>query len=106
MLQIKLQTNKISVTTKSYTNAKLHSRSELHLDADLQNEVEAHSDSEISVHERDVEIPNRDVHSNSKVERPNEETRVEPILSKYVKRHNILLGPLHKIKLLKGGTNL
>ena len=43
---------------------------------------------EISVHERDVELPNREEHSDSEVDRPNEERRVEPRLSKYVKRHH------------------
>ena len=45
-------------------------------------------DSKISIHERDVEIPDRNVHSDSEAGRQNEETRVEPRLSKYVKRHH------------------
>ena len=69
-------------------NVELHSGTELHLGVELQNEVEAYSNSEISVHERDVELPDRDVHSDLEVERPNEETRAEPRLSKYVKRHH------------------
>ena len=68
-------------------NVELPSRTELHLDAKLQNEVNAHFDSKISEHERDVEIPNRDIHNDSKFERKNEEIRAEPRLSKYVKRH-------------------
>ncbi len=48
-------------------NVELHSRTE------LWNEVEEHSNSKISVHERDVELPNRDVHTNLEVERQNEE---------------------------------
>ena len=63
-------------------NVKLHS------DAELQNEGNAHSDYEISAHERDVELPNRDVHSDSNAERPNIETRTKPRLSKYVRRHH------------------
>ena len=69
-------------------NVKLHSGIELHLDVELQNEVNAHSDSEISVHERDVEQPDRDAHSDFKAKRQTKETRVEPRLSKYVKRHH------------------
>ena len=69
-------------------NANLHLRNKLHLGVRLWNKVEAHFDFEISVHERDVELPNRDAHSDSEVERPNEKNRVEPRLSKYVKRHH------------------
>ena len=47
-----------------------------------------HSNSKIRVHEGDAEIPDRDAHSDSKVERQNEETRPEPRFSKYVKRHH------------------
>ena len=60
----------------------------MHSDAKLQNEVDAHFDSKVSVHERDVEIPNRDVYFDSEVERQNEETRSKPILSKSIKRHH------------------
>ena len=69
-------------------NVELHSRTELHSNVELHNEVEAHSNYDISVHERDVELPNRDVHSDLEVERPKEKNRVEPRLSKYVKRHH------------------
>ena len=80
------------MTAESHTmNVELHSGIELQLDANLQNEVEAHSDSEISVHEREAELPDRDVHSDSKAERPNEETRAKPRLSKYVKRHHLAI---------------
>ena len=48
----------------------------------------AHSDSKISTHERDVELPDRDVHSDSDAERPNMETKTEPRLSKYLRRHH------------------
>lgn len=67
---------------------ELQSGTKLHSSVELQNEVEAHYDSKISVHERDVELLDRDVHSDLKVERPSKENRVEPRLSKYVKRHH------------------
>ena len=70
-------------------NIKLYLWTELHSSAKLPNEIEAHSDSKISIHERDVELPDKDVHNDSEFERPNEETRVEPRLSKYVKRHHL-----------------
>ena len=57
---------------------------ELHSEDKLQNEENAHSNSEISTHERDVELPKRDMHSDSKVERPNAKTRTKPRLCKYV----------------------
>lgn len=37
----------------------------LYLDVKLQTEGNSHSDSKISTQERDVELPNRDVHSDS-----------------------------------------
>ena len=61
---------------------------ELHSNVKLQNKGNAHSDSKISTHERDVELPDRDVHSDSDAERPNMETRTKPRLSKYVRRHH------------------
>ena len=60
---------------------------ELHLDVELQNEGNAHFDSKISAHERDNELLDRNVHSNSDAERPNLETRIEPRLSKYMRMH-------------------
>ena len=69
-------------------NAELNLETELHSDAKLQNERVAHSDSKVSVHERDVEIPDRNIHSDSEAERKNEETRAQPRLSKYVRRHH------------------
>ena len=59
----------------------------LHLEVKLQNEDNAHSDFEISTHERDVELPERDVHNDSEAERPNMETRKEARLANYVRRH-------------------
>ena len=61
---------------------------ELHSDAELQNVGNTHSNSKINTHERDEELPDRDVHSDFDVERPNIETRSEPRLSKYVRRHH------------------
>ena len=69
-------------------NVELHSGTKLHSDAKLQNKVKAHSNSKNSIHEKNVELPDRDAHSDSKVERKNEETRAEPRLSKYIKRHH------------------
>ena len=63
-------------------NVKLHSNFE------LQNEGNAHSNSKISTQERDVELPDRDVYSDSDDERPNVEVRIEPRLSKYMRRHH------------------
>ena len=62
---------------------------ELHSDVKLQNEENAHSNSEVSTHERDVELPERDVHNDSEAERPNMETRLEPRLSKNVRRYHL-----------------
>ena len=73
----------VLVTTESQPlNVKLH------LDSMSQNEENAHSDSQISTHDRDVELPKINMHSDSEVERPNIETRTEPRLSKYVRRHH------------------
>ena len=60
----------------------------LHLDAELQNEENAHFDSKISTHERDVETRDKDAHNDTKAERQNIVTRTKPRLSKYVKRHH------------------
>ena len=60
----------------------------LYLEVELQNEENVHSNSEISMHERDVELPDRDVHSDSDAKRPNMEKRTERGLSKYVRRHH------------------
>ena len=54
----------------------------------MQKKKNAHSDSEISANERDIELPDRDVYSDFDAERPNMETRTEPRLSKYVRRHH------------------
>ena len=61
---------------------------ELHSDVELQNEGNAHSNSKISAHERDVELPDRDVHSDSDAERSIMKARKKPRLSKYVRRHH------------------
>ena len=54
----------------------------------MQIEAEAHSNSKISVHERGIELPDREVHSDLEVDIPNEERRVEPRLSNYARRHH------------------
>ena len=69
-------------------NVEFHSGIKLHLGVELQNEVDVHSNSKISIHERDVELSNRGVHNDSEVERPNEENRAKLRFSKYVKRHH------------------
>ena len=62
---------------------------ELHLDAKLQNEENAHSDFEVSTHDRGVELVERNMHSDSKSERPSVETRTESRLSRYVRKHHL-----------------
>ena len=48
----------VSVTDESHPmNAKLHPRTEPHLDVELQNETGAHSNFEVSIPERDAKIP-------------------------------------------------
>ena len=55
---------KVFVTVESHTmNVEFHLGTVLHASAELQNEVEEHFDSKISVHERDVELPDREVHN-------------------------------------------
>ena len=72
-----------SVSTKSQlVNVKLH------LDAEPQNIRSAHSDSEISTHERDEELPDREVHSDSDAKGPNRESRTKRRLAKYVRKHH------------------
>ena len=62
---------------------------ELHSDVKLQNLGSAHFDSENRTHERDEELPNRDVHCDSDAERTNMETRTKLRLAKYVRRHHL-----------------
>ena len=77
------------MATKSHTmNVEFHSGTELPSGAKLQIEAEVHSDSKISVHEMNVDLPDREVHSDSEVDRPIDESIAEPRLSKYVKRHH------------------
>ncbi|MDF3675394.1 hypothetical protein, partial [Enterobacter hormaechei] len=59
---------------------------ELHSEAELQNEGNEQSDSEDGIH--DEEQPDNEEHSDPESERSNIETRTEPRLSKYVKRHH------------------
>lgn len=56
-------------------NVELHSGIELQSRAKLQTTVEAYSDFEISVHERDVELLDREVHSDSEFDRHIQERR-------------------------------
>ena len=80
---------KTLVTVESHPmNVELHLETELYLDAKLQNEEITYFDSEVSTHERYVEIPDKDAHSDTKAERQNEETRTKPRFSKYVRRHH------------------
>ena len=65
-------------------NAKL----QMHSDAKLQNIGNAHSYFENSTHEGNEELIDGDMHENSDAERTNMETRKEPILAKYVRRHH------------------
>ena len=60
------------------TNVKFHLETKLHLRAKLQIEVEVHSNSKISVHERNVDLPDREVHSDFVVDRHIEERREKP----------------------------
>ena len=71
----------------------------MHSDAELYNKVEAHSNFEISVHERDIELLGSEVHSDLEVGRRNVEARAKPRLSKYVKRYHLLHKSL-EIKIL------
>ena len=56
-------------------NAELNLGAKLHSNAELLNEENVHSKSEVNTHGRDAELPERDVHSDSEAERPNMETR-------------------------------
>ena len=60
----------------------------MHSDAELQNTGNAHSDSKNSTHEGNEELPVEDMHGDSDAERNNMETRKEPMLEKYVRRHH------------------
>ena len=53
-------------------NVKLYLGTEIQSRTKLQIEAKEHFDSKISVHERDVELPNREVHSDLEVDRPND----------------------------------
>ena len=69
---------------KSRSRAKLQT----HVEAKLQNEEDAHSDSEIRTHGRNAETYERDVHNDIEAERQIARPDTEPILSKYVRRHH------------------
>ena len=61
---------------------------QLHSDAKLQNAGNVHLDSENNTHEGNEEFPDRDMHGDLDAERTNMETRKEPRLAKYVRRHH------------------
>ena len=65
---------------------------ELHSGSELQSEAMVHSDAEIILQERNVELLDKEVHSEPEIELHEwpivEERRTEPRLSKYVKRHH------------------
>ena len=61
---------------------------ELHSNAELQNVENAHLDSKKNTHEGDEELPYGDMNGDLDVERTNMETRKEPRLAKYVRRHH------------------
>ena len=68
--------NQVSVTSEWHPmNAELHSGTKLHSDVELQNEEITHYNSEVSIHEINVEIPDRDVHSDTEDKRQTKETR-------------------------------
>ena len=70
--------------TKSCSGVKLQT----HVEAELQNEEDAHSDSEIRTHGRNAETCEWDVHSDTEAKRQIARLNTEPILSKYVRRHH------------------
>ena len=54
----------VSVTAESHPmNVELHSRTKPHSNVKLQNEIGEHSNSKVGVHERDSEIPDKEIHS-------------------------------------------
>ena len=55
--------------TKLYSRTEPQLGVELYSRAKLQNEENAHYDSKISTHGRDVETPDRDVHSDTEAKR-------------------------------------
>ena len=60
----------------------------MHSDAEQWNIDNAWLDSEDSTHEENEEFPDENMHDDSEDERNNMETRKEPILAKYVRRHH------------------
>ena len=64
--QVEIQ-QQVSVSAESQlVNVKLNLGTKLHSDAELKNEENAHSNSKFSTHDRDVELPKRNMHSYSK----------------------------------------
>ena len=62
---------------------------ELHSDVELQNIGNAHSDFENNTHEGNEELPKGNMNENWDAERNDMETRKEPRLEKYVRRHHL-----------------
>ena len=79
---------KLHLGAEPLSGTELHLEVELHLGAELQNEENAHSNSKISTHGRDVETPDKDAQSDTEAERQSVRSRIEPVLSKYVRRHH------------------
>ena len=73
------------VSTKSQTmNVKL----QMHLDVELQNRENVHIDFENSQHEGNEEMPDENMHEDLDSKRDIMQTRKEPVLEKYVRRHH------------------
>ena len=59
----------VSVTVESHlVNVKMHSGTESHLGVELQNEVNAHSNYKVCGYEKDADIPEKDVRSDSEAD--------------------------------------
>ena len=62
----------------------------MHSDVKLHNTENTHSDYENSTHEGNEELPDEDMHGDPDAERNDIETRKEPVLAKYVRRHHLV----------------
>ena len=74
--------------TELHLGIELHPNVKLHSGAKLQNGENALSNSKVRTYGRDIEIANRDAHSDIEAKRQSARPRTEPILSKYVRRHH------------------
>ena len=70
-------------------NVELHLGTKLQSGTKLQIKDEVHSNNEISAHDRNIELPDREENNGSKFESPIKENIVKPKLSKYVKRRHL-----------------